>query len=176
MSDNADIDRARRSFVKQANMILIKFRCSRPIVKINLVRAFCLNIFGHELWNLSGNKKSLKNFSVVYHDIIKRCCDVPRFSHNHMICHDFNFLTFDKLMMNSKLNFVLSLHHSNNPFLWNFLDVKDSLRFFTDLNQQLEIFDLLNLDLETCKKCDIKHIFKCIIARRAMAQWDDFLS
>ena len=172
LSDAKDIVRARRSLCKQGNMIIHKFRKASGAVKLCLFRSFCLGLFGCELWDNS-NANSLREISVMYHNIIKQIVDVPRHSHNHIICHDFRLLTFDKLIASRQLNFLLNLKKSRNNLITNiFHSIYPETKLYSSVNWIFNTFELNNLDLNQVNKWDIKRIFRCIVTCVAMNQYE----
>ena len=172
LSDAKDIIRARRSLCKQGNMIIHKFRKASGAVKLRLFRSFCLGLFGCELWNNS-DTNSLRDIAVMYHNIVKQIVDVPRHSHNHIICHDFGLLTFDKLIASRQLNFLLNLKKSRNNLIMNiFYGIYPETKLYSSVTWIFNTFELNNLDLNSVNKCGIKHIFRSIVTRTAMRQYE----
>ena len=174
-SDSVQIDNVRRKFLKSSNMILHKFYHANSAVKLTLFNAYCLSMYGSELWDISQNSAVLKKFSICYHDVIKRIVDVPRFMNNHLICNDFNLLTFDKLLCTRKLNFFSNICKSTNKLLLSLTKNLEALNFMKDVKQLSNTFNINNFDPFVIRKSDIKHIFKCEIMRKANIQWQQYL-
>ena len=47
-----------------------------------------------------------------------------------------------------------------------------SSELYKDVNFLLRKYDIVNLDLNSASKRDVKHIFTCIITRIAVRQWE----
>ena len=52
MDDANDIDRCRHKLIGQVNNVLCSFRQVDSVVKITLLKSYCLSLYGCELWNL----------------------------------------------------------------------------------------------------------------------------
>ena len=170
-----DIERIRRSIHKQGNMIITRFFHARGCVKLKLFSAYCLNLYGCEIWDSATNTSSLKSLSTAYHDLIKRCVDVPRYSNNHLVCHDFQLFTFESLLLYRKLCFLFTIRSSFNKYLYGLLKNQESLLLFRDIQFLLNKFDIVNLDLGSLTKSDSRRMLECIIRCRAMHQWTNIL-
>ena len=92
-----------------------------------------------------------------------------------MICNDFNFFTCDKLIFSRKLCFYLSLINTGNFYIHNLMRCGEDLPFINDLNTTMHKFEIGNCNLRMCSTRDIKHVFRCMIARKATRQWSDLL-
>ena len=169
LSETLDIDRVRRSLCKQGNMIISRFPKASGLVRLTLFRSFCLNLFGAELWS-PRNESKFKAIKVIYHDIVKRLVGVQRQMNNHLVCHDFQLLTFDKLIASRKINFFNSIVCANNYLLFNLCNQVFCSDLFNDITYLLHKYEIGNLDFKSCSKQDIKHVFTCMITRVALRQ------
>ena len=52
MDDEKDIDRARHKLIGQVNSVLCTFRKLDPLVKLRLLRNYCMTLYGCQLWHL----------------------------------------------------------------------------------------------------------------------------
>jgi len=53
IDDTADINRSHSKLVTQINSVLCTFSSLDAIVKVKLLKSYCLSLYGCELWNLS---------------------------------------------------------------------------------------------------------------------------
>ena len=71
------------------------------------------------------------------------------------------------------LLFFIRLLNSDNYLIRNLIcHIYDSTRICKSINWILQNYELENLSIFAVDKCDIKHIFKCIVTRKAMLQYE----
>ena len=52
LSDKLDIRLKSMSFIRKANTVLFRFKCTNPLTKMKLFQSYCLSLYGSCLWKL----------------------------------------------------------------------------------------------------------------------------
>lgn len=78
LSDQADIRLKTMTFIRKANSVLFPFRCTGPLTKMRLFKAYCLSLYGCPLWRLDSSE--LHSLSVSFNNVIRRIWNLPRLS------------------------------------------------------------------------------------------------
>ena len=78
LSDHSDIRLKTMSFIRKANSVLFSFRCTDPLTKMRLFKAYCLSLYGCSLWRLDCTE--LNTLSVCFNNVIRRIWNLPRLS------------------------------------------------------------------------------------------------
>ena len=80
LSDKLDIRLKSMSFIRKANTVLFRFKCTDPLTKMKLFQSYCLSLYGSCLWRL--DCEELNSLSV---SIIRRIWNLPRISHTSIV-------------------------------------------------------------------------------------------
>ena len=83
-SDDQDIERQRKKIYAQGNSILRKFYMCSVEVKIMLFKSYCTSLYTAHLWTKYSNK-TLNDFYIAYHNVMKLFIGVPKREHNRPI-------------------------------------------------------------------------------------------
>ena len=115
MSNKLDIERQSKAFLKQSFGFLKKFG-SYPIdLKTFLFKAYCLSMFGSELWyELKGCSQTFNALKITFHKGIKKMLGLPFRSSNHDACIAANLLTFDHFRNMKIFNFGFQIKNSRS--------------------------------------------------------------
>jgi len=79
LSDEADILNRRNSMIGQINNVLCYFSKLDPVTKVRLLKAYCSNFYGCELWDLWDNK--IGDFSKAWRNGQRAVWKLPRNTH-----------------------------------------------------------------------------------------------
>jgi len=77
--DDDDIVAVTRDMCRKANCILYTFSCYDAVVKTNLLRSFCLSLYGCGLWKISS--PLVRSLEVAFNNIQRRVWSRPRRCH-----------------------------------------------------------------------------------------------
>lgn len=119
LQDDQDSDRAMRSLYKCGNMLVSKFGKTSDLVKRRLFNAYCLPLFGCELWNNFRVQSSLVRIGQAYHSSVKRLWNISKFDSNRLACIDQKLLTFELQLCHRKLCYLRHLQSSANSLIQN---------------------------------------------------------
>lgn len=115
-SNASDIDRCRKKFLMDFGYLLRKFYFIDSHILVSLLHSFCLGWYGAELWtSSSGCSAALRQFSVAYHNAIKKIIGVTTRSSNHVACNHVNMPTFKHLLNRKLLGFMFFLKKCSSP-------------------------------------------------------------
>ena len=78
LSDRLDIHSKSMSFIRKANTVLFRFKCTDPLTKMKLFQSYCLSLYGSCLWRL--DCEELNSLSASFNNIIRRIWNLPRIS------------------------------------------------------------------------------------------------
>ena len=76
MDDAPDIDRCRTKLISQINNVLCSLHQVDSTVKVNLLKTYCLSLYGCELWHLQ--HPTIENVCKSWRQGFRRVWDVPR--------------------------------------------------------------------------------------------------
>lgn len=141
--DDEDCGRAMRSLYKCGNMLVTKFGKTNDLVKRRLLNAYCLPLFGCELWNSFRVKSSFARMSLAYHSCIKRLWNKSKFDSNRLVCINQNLLTFELQLCFRKLSFLRHLQVSSNDLIRN-CNVWDTCSMFA--RDMLELYKKYHIE------------------------------
>ena len=71
------------SFIRKANTVLFRFKCTDPLTKMKLFQLYCLSLYGSCLWRL--DCEELNSLSVSFNNIIRRIWNLPRISRTSIV-------------------------------------------------------------------------------------------
>ena len=83
LGDTEDILNRRCRLIGQINSVLCYFKDLNSAVKVRLLNAYCLSLYGCELWDL-GNSH-IQAICVAYRKGLRRCFDLPYESHSFLL-------------------------------------------------------------------------------------------
>ena len=83
LSDRLDIHSKSMSFIRKANTVLFRFKCTDPLTKMKLFQSYCLSLYGSCLWRL--DCEELNSLSASFNNIIRRIWNLPRISHTSIV-------------------------------------------------------------------------------------------
>ena len=83
LSDKLDIRLKSMSFIRKANTVLFRFKCTDPLTKMKLFQSYCLSLYGSCLWRL--DYEELNSLSVSFNNIIRRIWNLPRISRTSIV-------------------------------------------------------------------------------------------
>ena len=160
--------RVKRSLYYSVNMICAKLGFADKRVLVRLFRAFCTSLYGCELWKLTGERKAVQELCVAYHSSLKKLVNVPRWSRNHNLCHDFELLTCPMLLAYRQLLFWCRLQSSQNCIVSALVNStvvgKEGVTAKNHLQIRAE-YDLLDLDFDAVNGTDIGNILSARLER-----------
>ena len=84
-SDDQDIERQRKKIYAQGNSNLRKFYMCSVEVKVMLFKTYCTSLYTAHLWTKYSNK-TLNDFYIAYHNVMKLFIGLPKREHNRPIC------------------------------------------------------------------------------------------
>ena len=146
-----------RKFYAEFNQILRKFYFADISIKLFLFKQYCLQIYGAELWfGCNKSKKNLKQFAIGYHKAIKKLLNLSTHESNHYACQEAQTLTFENMINNLKLQFMIRMSTSQCCYIKkvdNFLYVSSVL--FEEMRElasrKYNIEDLLDNDRDAIR-------------------------
>ena len=110
MNDSDDIDRAKKKFYSDFNVMIRNFHFTDKTVKIFLLKQYCIQFYGVDLWiNVENSKNAIKQFGIGYHKAIKKLLNLSYHESNHFACQEADMLIFDHLINKNKLMSVYRL-------------------------------------------------------------------
>ncbi len=83
LSDDLDIQKCQRDFVRRANGVLLRFGFCTPTVLTRLLRSYCMSFYGCALWNL--NHKMIKCLEVCMNKVLRRIWSLPYDCHTDIL-------------------------------------------------------------------------------------------
>ena len=166
MRDSTDMRRVRRSLYYCTNMLCAKLGYVERPVLLKLFGAHCMNLFGCELWNVTKEKRSFREFSVAYHSCIKKLLRLPRWVRNHDMCHYVNMLPCGMLVASRQLLFWKKLICSENRIIICARDGNGVRGILSANHARLrQEYGLMYLDLESAGKTAIQNVFRAALNR-----------
>ena len=116
-SDDQDIERQRKKIYAQGNSILRKFYMCSVEVKVMLFKTYCTSLYTAHLWTKYSNK-TLNDFYIAYHNVMKLFIGLPKREHNRPICV-YNEIPYGPaLIRNYIYKFMCRLESSENGILY----------------------------------------------------------
>ena len=115
-TDDIDIQRQRGRLYAQGNSILRKFHMCSVDVKVVLFRSYCTPLYTAHLWSNYKNK-SINDFYIAYHNIMKLFIGHPKWEHNRPICVHHNIPYGPALIRNYIYRFICRLNESQNVLI-----------------------------------------------------------
>ena len=154
---SGDIITKLRKFYAEFNQILRKFYFADISIKLFLFKQYCLQIYGAELWfGCNKSKKNLKQFAIGYHKAIKKLLNLSTHESNHYACQEAQTLTFENMINNLKLQFMIRMSTSQCCYIKkvdNFLYVSSVL--FEEMRElasrKYNIEDMLDNDRDAIR-------------------------
>ena len=119
LKDSDDIDNARNKFYREFNCLLRKFHFVNKEVLIYLLKQYCFQTYGAELW--MGNSKStesFKQFAIGYHKAIKKILKVSTHESNHFVCQEAGVFTFEHFVNKQKILAGIRFMSARCDFVW----------------------------------------------------------
>ena len=83
LSDKLDIQLKTMAFIRKANSVLFRFKCTDPRTKMRLFQSYCLSLYGSSLRRLDCDE--LNSLSVSFNNVIRRIWNLPRASHTSVV-------------------------------------------------------------------------------------------
>ena len=115
-SDDLDIQRQRKKIYAQGNSILRKFKMCSIEVKVMLFRTYCTPLYTAHLW-INYTKRSLAEFYIAYHNIMKLFIGFTKSEHNRPLCVKYNIPHGPALIRNFINRFICRLKESQNKLI-----------------------------------------------------------
>ena len=115
-SDDLDIQRQRKKIYAQGNSILRKFKMCSIEVKVMLFRTYCTPLYTAHLWT-NYTKRSLTEFYIAYHNIMKLFIGFTKSEHNRPLCVKYNIPHGPALIRNFINRFICRLKESQNKLI-----------------------------------------------------------
>ena len=115
-TDDLDIERQRKKIYATGNSLLRKFHMCSVDVKMTLFRSYCTPLYTAHLWTNYYNK-TLSNFYVAYHNVMKLMIGVPKSDHNRPLCVKYNVPHGPALIRNFIYKFICRTNESQNMVL-----------------------------------------------------------
>ena len=81
--DKLDIHLKSMSFIRKANTVLFRFKCTDPLTKMKLFQSYCFSLYGSCLWRL--DCEELNSLSASFNNIIRRIWNLPRISRTSIV-------------------------------------------------------------------------------------------
>ena len=167
LGDSGDMRRLKRSLYYNVNMLCALVRHANKNILMKLFRAYCLNFYGCELWNVANNKRAFHELCVAYHSSVKKLIGLPRSTRNHPLCLALGILPcpmlvacrqilFYKRLQSSQNVIIKALLASNMSHCGNFIKVHLAVR---------QEYDLMTLDLSSASNISIANVFKSRLQR-----------
>ena len=114
-SNDADINRATNSFLRQFNGLYHKFRFLNLDVLSFLFKSYCTSFYGMETWYHNLKSRSLYGIGVTYHKAVKKVCGLAVYDSNHLACATVGVTIFKHLHAHRLISYVYSLNSSCSP-------------------------------------------------------------
>ena len=113
LSDRLDIHSKSMSFIRKANTVLFRFKCTDPLTKMKLLQSYCLSLYGSCLWRL--DCEELNSLSASFNNIIRRIWNLPRISRTSIVHSVGSVVGIHNIVYNrfSSLCTSALLHHSS---------------------------------------------------------------
>ena len=139
-------------------LILVKSQAGDIIY---MVRSYCMNFYGCELWNIATERRAFHQLCVAYHSCIKKLVRVPKSSRNHPLCLALGILPCPMLVASRQIPFYKQLLSSGNNIIRALLasDIGTSgitARSHLALRQE---YRLMGLDLTRASPSSIRNVF-----------------
>ena len=115
-TDDLDIERQRKKIYATGNSLLRKFHMCSVDVKITLFRSYCTPLYTAHLWT-NYHSKTLSNFYVAYHNVMKLMIGLPKSDHNRPLCVRYNVPHGPALIRNFIYKFICRTNESQNMVL-----------------------------------------------------------
>ena len=96
--------------------MLRKFHMCSVDVKMTLFRSYCTPLYTAHLWTNYYNK-TLSNFYVAYHNVMKLMIGLPKSDHNRPLCVRYNVPHGPALIRNFIYKFICRTNESQNMVL-----------------------------------------------------------
>ena len=115
-TDDLDIQRQRKTIYAQGNSIHRKFHMCSTEVKVMLFRTYCTPLYTAHLWT-NYSKRSLANFYIAYHNMMKLLIGLPKREHNRHLCVRYDIPHGPSLLRNLIYRFMCRLKESQNKLI-----------------------------------------------------------
>jgi Reverse transcriptase (RNA-dependent DNA polymerase) len=115
MDDGADILRGRGALIKQLNEVICFFDKLDCMTTVKLLKSFCLNLYGCELWQLDHD--CIEQICVALRQGLRRLWHVPRNTHCDVLLAISECLDLSTVICKRQLGFIKSCIHSKNSVL-----------------------------------------------------------
>lgn len=102
-------------FYRRCNALLYNFSSCSSRVKLCLLSAYCMSIYGSSLWNFSN--KSCDSLFVCWRICVRRVLNVPYRAHSNLLHFISNCLPIDVQLYNRLLKFINSTLISENSLV-----------------------------------------------------------
>ena len=83
LDDRDDIVKKRNSFCGKINNVLCYFASCDPFVKIKLLRQYCYDLYGSQLWDLA--HRSIDDVCIVWRKGLRRIWSLPYCTHSNLL-------------------------------------------------------------------------------------------
>ena len=117
LTDDDDILKRRNAFVGQVNDVLCYFRKLKPDVKYRLFKAYCMSMYGCELWLLSNDY--LNDLCASWRKSLRRIWGLPLNSHNYLLPLISRCLPFADEICSRSLNFIYACLRNRSRLVHN---------------------------------------------------------
>ena len=157
LRNSDDIDSRRKKFYIEFNQIIRKFSNVNNESKLFLFKQYCLQIYGAELWfGSAGSRGNLKQYAIAYHKGIKKILGMSYRESNHYACQEAGVFTFENLINDIKIQFMLRLFLKPCKFiekLWPYLLISSVLfdEMDTILKGKYNIWDIFDNDKDAVR-------------------------
>ena len=167
LSDSSDMRRVKRALYYSINMIRARLGYENRSILIRLFRAYCANMYGCELWNLSSVGKAFRELCVAYHSCIKQLVKVSRWTRNHDLCEELGLLPCPMLVASRQLLFHQRLLRTDNSIIRALIDsaVGTSGLHAKSHHFVRQEYGLMTMNLLTVTKSDVSNIFAAHLSR-----------
>ena len=167
LNDSGDMRKTKRSLYYSVNMLRALVGHASADILMKLFKAYCTNLYGCELWGLSGAKVAYRSLCVAYHSCIKKLVGVPKSHRNHPLCYSLNILTCPMLIASRKILFYKRLLASNNDVIKVVLASEVGRRgiLIQDYQCLLREYGLMGLDISAVSRMDLINVFASQLKR-----------
>ena len=109
------IDEGIKTFNRQANMFLSRFKTCSPSVRSKLFQQYCMSLYGSQLWPLWSNK--LDNLKTKYSIALRRVWSLPSMTHRNLLPLIAGMQPLEVAIQSRIFKFVKSLEESENELV-----------------------------------------------------------
>ena len=112
LSDNNDIMSQRAKFVGKANAIISDFKGTAGMLKYGILKTYCYNFYGCQLWNLQD--QTMDKLCVSWRKACRKSIGLPDRTHNKLLPIICNTTPFLSILEKRFIRFFMSCVNSSN--------------------------------------------------------------